>query len=356
MRYVSTLFLLFALCACNATMPSSVKPYKLDVQQGNVVTAKMLLQLRPGMTKAQVRYVMGTPLIEDALHSNRWDYTYQMREGGKLKERRNVVLEFENELLKSVRSDVTPRNDIKTVERDTGLREIQPLQIEEKTLWDKFSTTTDKLPDQTAMVSRDNMVQSKDVAKNKSMDKQESGSWLSKLKFWESNKQANVTGNEVSKAAPVGAVAGAAVTANDNMSNNKDLAKNKGMDKQEGNSWLSKLKFWESNKQAVATGKEVSAAATSKSNSEQEVELVPMSASLITPTQVLTDNTSSPLSVGASNMRNKTWQDNRQNIALNLKFEKALRLGRERGALRAPDSHSLSKPSLFTRMLEKIGF
>jgi outer membrane protein assembly factor BamE len=106
LRRFAVLFCL--LCtACGTALPS-VKPFKLDVQQGNVVTSKMLLQLRPGMTKSQVRFIMGSPLIQDSFHGNRWDYAYQLRENGKLKEQRRVILDFENDVLKTVRGDVVP--------------------------------------------------------------------------------------------------------------------------------------------------------------------------------------------------------------------------------------------------------
>ena len=95
------------LTGCGSTVPV-VKPFKMDIQQGNVVTSKMLLQLKPGMTKSQVKFIMGTPLIVDSFHSNRWDYFYQMRQAGKIKEQRRVILDFENELLARVRGDVVP--------------------------------------------------------------------------------------------------------------------------------------------------------------------------------------------------------------------------------------------------------
>ena len=95
------------LTGCGSTVPI-VKPFKMDIQQGNVVTSKMLLQLKPGMTKSQVKFIMGTPLIVDSFHSNRWDYFYQLRQAGKIKEQRRVILEFEKELLTRVRGDVVP--------------------------------------------------------------------------------------------------------------------------------------------------------------------------------------------------------------------------------------------------------
>lgn len=141
MRYIFIL-LSFLCVSCGTALPS-IKPYKLDVQQGNVVTSKMLLQLRPGMTKSQVRFIMGTPLIQDSFHGNRWDYVYQMREGGKLKEQRQVVMIFENELLKSVRGDVIPagsdQSKANEVEAPTGTRVITPLKKpEEKGLLNKL--------------------------------------------------------------------------------------------------------------------------------------------------------------------------------------------------------------------------
>ena len=97
-----------------------------------MVTSKMLLQLRPGMTKSQVRFIMGTPLIQDSFHSNRWDYVYQMREGGKLKEQRRVILDFEKELLKAVRGDVIPsgsdQSKANEAEAPTGTRVVTPIK------------------------------------------------------------------------------------------------------------------------------------------------------------------------------------------------------------------------------------
>lgn len=137
------IILLALLCtACGTALPT-VKPFKLDVQQGNVVTSKMLLQLRPGMTKSQVRFIMGTPLIQDSFHGNRWDYVYQMRESGKITEQRRVILDFENELLKSVRGDVAPSaSDKATTESavpNAGPRTINPTpKPQEKGMLDKL--------------------------------------------------------------------------------------------------------------------------------------------------------------------------------------------------------------------------
>ncbi len=103
----------FSLVGCGATLPK-IKPYKMDIQQGNVVTSEMLLKLRPGMTKSQVKFIMGTPLLVDSFRTNRWDYFYQLRKQGKIVNQRRVILDFENDLLKRVRGDVVAKG--KTVE------------------------------------------------------------------------------------------------------------------------------------------------------------------------------------------------------------------------------------------------
>jgi len=82
--------------------------YRQDVQQGNVVTQEMVDKLRPGMNKRQVKYVLGTPLLVDTFHQNRWDYIYTMREGGGPKEQEQLSLYFEDDKLIRVEGDFRP--------------------------------------------------------------------------------------------------------------------------------------------------------------------------------------------------------------------------------------------------------
>ena len=74
-------------------------PYMIDVQQGNVVSDEMLEKLKPGMTKSQVLFVMGSPLIVDTFRHNRWDYVYVLREKGDLVEKKRLTIFFENDTL-----------------------------------------------------------------------------------------------------------------------------------------------------------------------------------------------------------------------------------------------------------------
>ncbi|WP_372878026.1 outer membrane protein assembly factor BamE [Pseudomonas sp.] len=83
--------------------------YKIDVQQGNVVTQDMIDQLRPGMTRSQVRFIMGNPLLTDTFHANRWDYLYSIQPGGgkRLQERVSVVFN-DNDQLAGLSGDFMP--------------------------------------------------------------------------------------------------------------------------------------------------------------------------------------------------------------------------------------------------------
>lgn len=85
-----------------------LSPYKIDIQQGNVVTQEMVSKLKPGMTRAQVRFIMGAPLITDVFHANRWDYVYRYQKAGKVTEERRVALIFEQDVLKRIEGDVVP--------------------------------------------------------------------------------------------------------------------------------------------------------------------------------------------------------------------------------------------------------
>lgn len=84
-----TLVGLLALAGC-----SFPGVYKVDIQQGNVVTQDMIDQLRPGMTRSQVRFIMGSPLITDTFHANRWDYLYSIQPGGGPRQQERVSLVF----------------------------------------------------------------------------------------------------------------------------------------------------------------------------------------------------------------------------------------------------------------------
>ena len=82
--------------------------YKVDIQQGNVITQEMLAQLQIGMDKKKVNFVMGSPIIMDTFHSNRWDYLYTVQTKGGRPKRRRITLFFEDDLLARIDGDVVP--------------------------------------------------------------------------------------------------------------------------------------------------------------------------------------------------------------------------------------------------------
>lgn len=116
-----TLVGLFALAGC-----SFPGVYKVDIQQGNVVTQDMIDQLRPGMTRSQVRFIMGSPLITDTFHANRWDYLYSIQPGGGPRQQERVSLVFNaNDQLAGLAGDFLPG-----VSRDEAILGTQPATIE----------------------------------------------------------------------------------------------------------------------------------------------------------------------------------------------------------------------------------
>lgn len=80
LRYFTALLALLLLGACSS-VPRIVPEYRIDVQQGNVLTQDMVAQLRPGLTRDQVRFLLGTPLLVDMFHADRWDYVYRLQKG-----------------------------------------------------------------------------------------------------------------------------------------------------------------------------------------------------------------------------------------------------------------------------------
>lgn len=82
-----------ALIAACSYKPSFINEYRIDVQQGNVLTQEMVGQLKPGQTREQVRFLLGTPMVVDIFHQQRWDYVYRYQSGrtGEVESRKFAV-------------------------------------------------------------------------------------------------------------------------------------------------------------------------------------------------------------------------------------------------------------------------
>lgn len=101
--------LLLASCGSIGLPTPDFKPYRMEIQQGNFVSQDMVSKLKPGMSKDQVRYVLGTPLITDSFHADRWDYVFRrQRVNSSELEQRKIAVFFEDGKLKRIEGDVTP--------------------------------------------------------------------------------------------------------------------------------------------------------------------------------------------------------------------------------------------------------
>jgi outer membrane protein assembly factor BamE len=100
------LVLISALLASCSALPTFT-PYKVEIRQGNLITPDMRAKLKLGMTQAQVKAVLGAPLINDPYHPDRWDYVYRLETKGDLVENQRLTLYFAKDVLKRI-DDATP--------------------------------------------------------------------------------------------------------------------------------------------------------------------------------------------------------------------------------------------------------
>lgn len=92
----------FLIACCLLLTASACTMHRVDIQQGTIITPEMIAQLKPGMTRSQVRFVMGTPTIGDAFHQSRWDYIYTLDPYRGAQERYRVTLFFDGDTLVTI--------------------------------------------------------------------------------------------------------------------------------------------------------------------------------------------------------------------------------------------------------------
>jgi outer membrane protein assembly factor BamE len=110
---VSTVVTAAGLSGCQSLQRTDsflgfITPYRIDIVQGNVISKEQAALLKPGLTRLQVRDLLGTPLVTDPFHANRWDYIFTLRRPGAEAQRRSVVVEFEGDVVKSVQAPDLP--------------------------------------------------------------------------------------------------------------------------------------------------------------------------------------------------------------------------------------------------------
>jgi outer membrane protein assembly factor BamE len=295
-KYFLPLFIICGalLAGCGSSAPS-IKPFKMDIQQGNVVTSKMLLQLKPGMTKSQVRFIMGTPLIVDSFHKDRWDYFYQMRQAGKIVEQRRVILDFEKELLTKVRGDVVPQGAAGAAVDEAAVASA-PITVEPKPketsmldklkFWKKDEKVIAKpevkpelmtptvpveaaaaaLPAAVTAVAEEvspemvkpEVAASAAVEKSASEKSASEKSWVDKLKFWKKDEQQVAKSLEAD--APLVASPTAAAAETTDTAAKVDMSDEATAKSASDKSLLDKLKFWKKDAPVAAVEKEMPSA------------------------------------------------------------------------------------------------
>ncbi len=124
--------LIFITAIASLILTSCV--YQMDVEQGNIITPEMVDLLEPNMNKRQVRYVLGTPLVVDVFHQDRWDYIYSFQTGGGVRDQKRLSVIFQDERLAGLQGDFRPSNEPPDdTPKDTTV--IVPKREGNRTLW-----------------------------------------------------------------------------------------------------------------------------------------------------------------------------------------------------------------------------
>ena len=111
MKQLLTVFILLLASACSSIHFPWV--YRLTIQQGNVITQTMIDKLKPGMTRRQVHYVLGEPVLDDPLNQQRWDYVYTIQVPGRDLINKKLRVYFINERLSYFEGNFAP-TDVKS--------------------------------------------------------------------------------------------------------------------------------------------------------------------------------------------------------------------------------------------------
>lgn len=90
------------ISGCTPKLVEQLPYYKLDVIQGSPMDAETIVALKPGMTREQVQLYLGTPLLRSSFRNDRWDYTYEISKGGKVKESRTLVVYFQGNMVSRI--------------------------------------------------------------------------------------------------------------------------------------------------------------------------------------------------------------------------------------------------------------
>jgi outer membrane protein assembly factor BamE len=102
-----------SLVACSSMLPSSslFTPFRIDIAQGNYLTGDVVERVKPGMPREEVRFLLGSPLLIDPFHPNRWDYVFRFQRGAGESVTRRVTIHFDDQRVARVEADALPARD-----------------------------------------------------------------------------------------------------------------------------------------------------------------------------------------------------------------------------------------------------
>jgi outer membrane protein assembly factor BamE len=134
-RVLALALLATALAGCESldrtdSLFGAITPYRIDIVQGNAVTQEQMALIRPGITRLQVRDVLGTPLLTDPFHTDRWDYLFTLRRPGADLQRRSVVIFFDGDRVKSVEAPKDLPTEREFVASISPLRKVAPVKLD----------------------------------------------------------------------------------------------------------------------------------------------------------------------------------------------------------------------------------
>lgn len=140
-RALAAALIPFTLAACSSLQSSDnflgvITPYRVEVVQGNVVTKEQAAQIKPGMSRAQVRDILGSPLLTDIFHASRWDYVFTIRRQGAEPQQRKIVVLFDDDKVSKFEAGELPSEQEFVASIDTAKtsRRSTPLELDEEQL------------------------------------------------------------------------------------------------------------------------------------------------------------------------------------------------------------------------------
>jgi outer membrane protein assembly factor BamE len=108
----AALLLSSAGCASSSGSGSGLlKPYRIDIPQGNYLTQEMVDQVKPGMRRQQVRVALGSPLLDQMFRDDRWDYVFRYQHANGRSEMRHVTVFFKDDVVSEIRADELPQHE-----------------------------------------------------------------------------------------------------------------------------------------------------------------------------------------------------------------------------------------------------